>query len=230
MSDDRGCRVSAGSRPQPDRGRRRRRPQSRGDAAVPAAADHRARRDPDGVLWYRIARRPPDQLVPAAQLDPLLLIPSLFFLALGLMLVGQFVMTGQVAAHRHPARADRRTARGRGRHRRRQGRGRPLAAAVPVAPQLRQGDGRPAAPRPAVRGRPRHRQDLHRQGPGRRGRRAVPVRDGDVVPVQLPGRDRAQGAQFFRALRKAARKHGGAIGFIDEFDAIGLARNGCRRR
>ena len=30
--------------------------------------------------------------------------------------------------------------------------------------------------------------------------------------------------QFFRALRKAARKHGGAVGFIDEFDAIGLAR------
>ena len=33
--------------------------------------------------------------------------------------------------------------------------------------------------------------------------------------------------QFFQALRKAARKHGGAVGFIDEFDAIGLARNGA---
>jgi cell division protease FtsH len=32
--------------------------------------------------------------------------------------------------------------------------------------------------------------------------------------------------QYFRALRKAARKHGGAVGFIDEFDAIGLARHG----
>jgi cell division protease FtsH len=32
--------------------------------------------------------------------------------------------------------------------------------------------------------------------------------------------------QFFRALRKAARKNGGAVGFIDEFDAIGLARQG----
>src|SRR4051794_2447888 len=32
--------------------------------------------------------------------------------------------------------------------------------------------------------------------------------------------------QFFRALRKSARKHGGAVGFIDEFDAIGLARHG----
>ncbi len=31
---------------------------------------------------------------------------------------------------------------------------------------------------------------------------------------------------FFRALRKAARKNGGAVGFIDEFDAIGMARQG----
>jgi ATP-dependent Zn protease len=31
---------------------------------------------------------------------------------------------------------------------------------------------------------------------------------------------------YFRALRKAARAEGGAIGFIDEFDAIGQARHG----
>ena len=30
---------------------------------------------------------------------------------------------------------------------------------------------------------------------------------------------------FFRALRSAAQKHGGAIGFIDEFDAIGASRS-----
>ena len=33
--------------------------------------------------------------------------------------------------------------------------------------------------------------------------------------------------QYFKALRKAARKHGGAVGFIEEFDAIGMARNGA---
>ncbi|MDH3498772.1 MAG: AAA family ATPase, partial [Acidimicrobiia bacterium] len=32
---------------------------------------------------------------------------------------------------------------------------------------------------------------------------------------------------FFRALRKAARKEGGAIGFIEEIDAIGLKRSGA---
>ncbi len=31
---------------------------------------------------------------------------------------------------------------------------------------------------------------------------------------------------YFKALRKAARKEGGAIGFIEEFDAIGLSRTG----
>jgi len=31
---------------------------------------------------------------------------------------------------------------------------------------------------------------------------------------------------FFKALRKAARREGGAIGFIEEIDAIGTDRNG----
>jgi cell division protease FtsH len=31
---------------------------------------------------------------------------------------------------------------------------------------------------------------------------------------------------YFKALRKAARKEGGAIGFIEEIDAIALARGG----
>ena len=32
---------------------------------------------------------------------------------------------------------------------------------------------------------------------------------------------------FFKALRKAARKEGGAIGFIEEIDAIGMSRDGA---
>jgi hypothetical protein len=34
---------------------------------------------------------------------------------------------------------------------------------------------------------------------------------------------------YFRALRKVALKEGGAIGFIDEFDAIGMSRSGVSR-
>ncbi|GAB3682113.1 AAA family ATPase [Angustibacter aerolatus] len=42
----------------------------------------------------------------------------------------------------------------------------------------------------------------------------------------LQGASQRKVRSFFKALRKAARQHGGAIGFIDEFDAIALARPG----
>ncbi|RZS87267.1 ATP-dependent Zn protease [Motilibacter rhizosphaerae] len=42
----------------------------------------------------------------------------------------------------------------------------------------------------------------------------------------LQGASQRKVRQYFRALRKAARKHGGAIGFIDEIDAIALSRHG----
>jgi cell division protease FtsH len=42
----------------------------------------------------------------------------------------------------------------------------------------------------------------------------------------LQGASQRKVRSFFRALRKAARQHGGAIGFIDEFDAIALRRPG----
>ena len=103
---------------------------------------------------------------------------------------------GPVAAPDDPAGADRRPARRRRRHRHRQGRGREVAPALPGAPQLRARDGRPAAARPALRGRSGHRQDVHRQGARGRGRRAVPLRHGDVVPVRAAGCHGAQGAQL----------------------------------
>ena len=71
-----------------------------------------------------------------------------------------------------------------------------------------------------------HRQDVPGQGHGRRGRRAVPVRVGQRVPVDVLRPDQPQDPSFFKALRKAARAEGGAIGFIEEFDAIGGARTG----
>ena len=63
---------------------------------------------------------------------------------------------------------------------------------------------------------------LHRQGAGGRGRRAVPVRDGDVVPVQLPGRHPAQGPPVTSGpCARSPARTAAPIGFIDEFDAIG---------
>ena len=40
----------------------------------------------------------------------------------------------------------------------------------------------------------------------------------------LPGQSARRVRSYFRALRAAARREGGAVGFIDEFDAIGTAR------
>jgi ATP-dependent Zn protease len=42
----------------------------------------------------------------------------------------------------------------------------------------------------------------------------------------MQGASQRQIRSFFKALRKAARQYGGAIGFIDEFDAIALTRPG----
>ena len=97
-----------------------------------------------------------------------------------------------LAAHDGAAGADRRPAR------RRQGPGAgqggrdQVARPVPRRPHLPPRDGRHAAARPAVRGRPGHRQDAHGQGDGRRGRRAVPVRLRHLVPVDVLRRHRAQ--------------------------------------
>ena len=77
-------------------------------------------------------------------------------------------------------------------------------------------DGRDAAARPAVRGAAGHRQDAHGQGDGPRGRGAVPVRVGDVVPVDVLRRDGPQDplllprpAQGRPARRRSDRLHRG---------------------
>ena len=97
-----------------------------------------------------------------------------------------------VAAHDLPTRADHGLTRRRQGRRRRQGGRRPLAQPVPRAPRVHRGDGRDAATRPAVRGTAGHRQDAPGQGDGARGRRAVPVRVGDRVPVHVLRRDGPQ--------------------------------------
>ena len=66
---------------------------------------------------------------------------------------------GPLAAHHVPPRADRRLAGRRQGHRPGEGRRGPLAQPVPGQPRVPRRDGRHAAPRPALRGPPRHRQD-----------------------------------------------------------------------
>ena len=68
-------------------------------------------------------------------------------------------------------------------------------------------------------------QDLPGQGHGRRGGRAVPLRVLVGVPVACStGRPTARSAPTSRRCARHARREGGAIGFIEEIDAIGAAR------
>ena len=85
--------------------------------------------------------------------------------------------------------------------------------------------GTPAARHP-VRGPAGDRQDVPGEGDGQAGGRAVPVRLGAGVPVDV-----ATGMTAYRrsgrSSRRCARRRaseGGAIGFIEEIDAIGSAR------
>ena len=59
---------------------------------------------------------------------------------------------------------------------------------------------------------------------GRRGRRAVPVRVGERVPVDVLRPDQPQDPRVLQGAAQGGSAEGGAIGFIEEFDAIGGAR------
>jgi len=84
-------------------------------------------------------------------------------------------------------------------------------------------------PRKAILSRPAgNRQDLHGQGDGAGSRRSLPLRVVHRVPVDVLRPDRPQDPQLLKELRQAAREEGGAIGFIEEIDAIAGARSGMR--
>ncbi len=182
---------------------------------------------PTVFLWYRIAVGHPINWFQLPSIDPLLLIPSLFFLALGLMLVGQFVMTGK-SPHTviRPEQIDVRLADVVGIDVVKDEVVRSLQLFLSHRSFAKEMGGRP------------RRGLLFEGGPGTgktytakalAAEAGVPFLFATATSFQssFQGATSRKVRQFFRALRKAARKHGGAVGFIDEFDAIGLARNGA---
>jgi hypothetical protein len=142
---------------------------------------------------------------------------------------------GHAAAHARPgtlapshlaARADRRRARRREGPRPASRRGHQDAQPVPRLRHLQGPAGRqPAAGHP-LRRQAGHRQDPHGQGDGPPCRGAVPVRLGDQLPVDVVRHDRPQDPGLLQGAAQAARQEGGAIGFIEEIDAIGGRRGG----
>jgi cell division protease FtsH len=181
---------------------------------------------PTGYLWYRILTGHPVSGIWLPSVDPLLLFPALFFSALILLLAGQFLMTGR-SPHTviRPEQIDVRLA--------------DVVGIDVVKAEVVQSLQLFLAHRSFARqmgGRPR-RGLLFEGGPGTgktytakalAAEAGVPFLFATATSFQssFQGATQRKVRQFFRALRKAARKSGGAVGFIDEFDAIGLGRAG----
>jgi cell division protease FtsH len=181
---------------------------------------------PTVFLWYRILRGNPFNPFQLPHVDPMLVIPSVFFGLLIVVLAGQFFMTGR-SPHQviRPEQIDVRLADVVGIDVVKDEVVRSLQLFLSHRSFAREMGGRP------------RRGLLFEGGPGTgktytakalAAEAGVPFLFATATSFQssFQGATARKVRQYFRALRKAARKHGGAVGFIDEFDAIGLARGG----
>ncbi len=181
---------------------------------------------PTVYLWYRILSGHPVNLFVLPTIDPLVVVPALFFVLLAAMLVGQFAFSGK-SPHTvvRPEQIDVRLADVVGIDVVKDEVVRSLQLFLSHRSFAREMGGRP------------RRGLLFEGGPGTgktytakalAAEAGVPFLFATATSFQssFQGATARKVRQYFRALRKAARKHGGAVGFIDEFDAIGLARNG----
>ena len=101
-------------------------------------------------------------------------------------------------------------------------RGRQDAQPVPRLQDLPRADGRQPAQGDPVRRSAGNRQDLHGQGDGAGGRRPVPLRRRQLVPVDVLRPDQPQDPPLLQGAAQGRAREGGAIGFIEEIDAIGV--------
>ncbi|MGN6242736.1 MAG: AAA family ATPase [Motilibacteraceae bacterium] len=181
---------------------------------------------PAALLWWRILSGHPVDLFQLPQIDWLVVTPILFFVLLGVLLVGTQVATGR-SPHLlvRPEQLDVRLADVVGIDVVKDVVVRSLELFLSHDTFSRQMGGRP------------RRGILFEGGPGTgktytakalAAEAGVPFLFATATSFQssFQGATARKVRQYFRALRKAARKHGGAVGFIDEFDALGLARSG----
>jgi ATP-dependent Zn protease len=181
---------------------------------------------PTAFLWARILTGDPVNLLQLPHVDWLLVTPVLFFLVLILLIAGQFLLTGR-SPHLmvRPEQLDVRLADVVGIDVVKDEVVRSLQLFLSHARFAREMGGRP------------RRGLLFEGGPGTgktytakalAAEAGVPFLFATATSFQssFQGATQRKVRQYFKALRKAARKHGGAVGFIDEFDAIGMARHG----
>jgi cell division protease FtsH len=181
---------------------------------------------PTAYLWYRILSGDPLNLFNLPSIDPLLLIPSLFFLLLMVVLLGQFVFTGRSPHVMYrPEQIETRLEDVKGID--------PVKEDVVRSLNLFLAHKTFAG---EMGGTPR-RGLLFEGSPGTgktylakaMAREAgVPFLFVSATSFQsmFYGATAKKIRSYFKALRKAARQEGGAIGFIEEIDAIATARGG----
>jgi cell division protease FtsH len=177
-------------------------------------------------LWWRIFRDDAVNIFQMPHIDWLVMAPVLFFLVLILLIGGQFALSGR-SPHVvvRPEQLDVRLKDVVGIDVVKDEVIRSLQLFLSHARFAREMGGRP------------RRGLLFEGGPGTgktytakalAAEAGVPFLFATATSFQssFQGATQRKVRMFFRALRKAARKNGGAVGFIDEFDAIGMARQG----
>lgn len=181
---------------------------------------------PTAYLWFRILTGNPLNLFNLPSVDPLLLVPILFFVLLTVVLLGQFVFTGR-SPHvvYRPEQIETRLEDVKGIDAVKEDVVRSLNLFL-AHKQFQAEMG--GTPRRGLlfEGAPGTGKTYLAKAMAREA--GVPFLFVSATSFQsmFYGATAKKIRSYFKALRKAARQEGGAIGFIEEIDAIAMARGG----
>ena len=181
---------------------------------------------PTAYLWFRILTGKPFNLFNLPSIDPLLLVPILFFALLTVVLLGQFVFTGR-SPHviYRPEQIETRLEDVKGIDAVKEDVVRSLNLFL-AHKQFQSEMG--GTPRRGLlfEGAPGTGKTYLAKAMAREA--GVPFLFVSATSFQsmFYGATAKKIRSYFKALRKAARQEGGAIGFIEEIDAIAMARGG----
>src|SRR5829696_8242340 len=181
---------------------------------------------PTAYLWYRILSGNRLNLFNLPSIDPLLLIPSLFFLLLMVVLLGQFVFTGRSPHVMYrPEQIETRLEDVKGIDPVKEDVVRSLNLFLAHKSFSTEMGGTPRRGL-LFEGAPGTGKTYLAKAMAREA--GVPFLFVSATSFQSMyyGATARKIRSYFRALRKAARRDGGAIGFIEEIDAIAMTRGG----
>ena len=181
---------------------------------------------PAAFLWYRILSGNPFNIFNLPSIDPLLLVPILFFVLLTVVLLGQFVFTGRSPHVTYrPEQIETRLEDVKGIDAVKEDVVRSLNLFL-AHKQFQSEMGGTARRGLLFEGAPGTGKTYLAKAMAREA--GVPFLFVSATSFQsmFYGATAKKIRSYFKALRKAARQEGGAIGFIEEIDAIAMARGG----